>query len=214
MNILITAGGTTEKIDSVRGITNFSTGKLGSLIANAFGSNAAVRKIYYVCGKFSILPQSNKAEIIHVGGVSDLENTLREILSRENIDVIIHSMAVSDYRVKSVADGKLSSDLDELVLTLERTPKIISIFAEIAPQSTLVGFKLLDSESIDTLIDRGYEVLMQNKCSFVLANDLRDIKGERHIGYLIDADKNNTRHETKQEIAEAIVTSTLRGKSK
>ena len=254
MNVLITSGGTIEKIDNVRSISNMSTGKLGSVIADAFLKSSVVNKVFYVCSKTTILPKSysshsddaaidnlvsnNRAnvEIIYANSVADLENTIKDVLAQTKIDVIVHCMAVSDYRVKSVTtlsalyentasgandaddknfartsntgvnnDGKISSELDDMVLLMERTPKVISLFKELSPNSTLIGFKLLDNVPLDTLIDKGFGVLTKNNCSFVLANDLKDIEGEKHIGYLIDKDKNFTKYTTKFEIANAIV---------
>lgn len=73
MNIIITAGGTTERIDAVRKITNTGTGKLGSLTAEEFikqgGSN--IEKIFYICEKGTIVPQLACAEIITTDGVDD-----------------------------------------------------------------------------------------------------------------------------------------------
>ena len=256
MNVLVTSGGTIEKIDNVRSISNMSTGKLGSIIADAFLKSPVVSKVFYICSKSTVLPKSysshsddaaidnlgsnNRAdvEIIYANSVADLENALKDVLTQVKIDVIIHCMAVSDYRVKSVttlsalleksaqslknesfanvqgnnansvnitSSGKISSELDDMVLLMERTPKVISLFKELSPDSTLVGFKLLDNVPLDTLIDKGFGVLTKNNCSFVLANDLKDIEGEKHIGYLIDKNKNFTEYTTKAEIAEAIV---------
>lgn len=251
MKVLITAGGTTEPIDSVRSITNTSTGKLGSLIAEAYDKVTEVTKIYYVCGKNSIIPQSNKAEIRCVDTVASLENTIRNILKEDSVDFIIHSMAVSDYRVKMVTsasmmsntlndkwntlntkeeqitedtvisllqgtksiisnDGKIRSNINHLILCMEQTPKIISLFQTIAPQALLVGFKLLDNVPLDELIHTAYRVLQDNKCSFVLANDMQDITKEQHIGYLIDENQNYTKCTTKKEIADTIVIATLK----
>ncbi len=244
MNILITSGGTTEQIDSVRSITNTSTGMLGSLIANAFDKIPDTKKIYYVCGKNAVVPQSANTEILRVDTVASLEAAVRKVTREVSIDIIVHSMAVSDYRVKSVtsaklladsvksklesqkknkpisdtfiesllesppailnADGKISSNVDDLILCMEKTPKIISLFQSIAPDALLVGFKLLDHVPLDTLIDMAFHILQENKCSFVLANDLRDITGKQHIGYLVDENKNYTRFTTKADIASAI----------
>ena len=220
MNILITAGGTTEKIDNVRSISNASTGRLGRLIANAFSARTEVGKIFYVCGKTAARSESEKAEIIYIDSVASVESALRDLFARATVDIIIHSMAVSDYRVKTVTtvsefgkttldSGKISSDVDDLLLVMERTPKIIAMFQQMAPQSTLVGFKLLDNAPLETLIDRGFGVLTQNHCTFVLANDLNDISNGQHVGYLIDKAKHFTKFETKQAIAEAIVSATI-----
>jgi phosphopantothenate-cysteine ligase len=107
------------------------------------------------------------------------------------------------------ANGKISSNMDDMLLFMETTPKIISLFQSLSPQSTLVGFKLLDHAPHETLIDRGFQILTQNKCSFVLANDLRDVTDERHIGYLIDRDKNYKQYSSKAAVADAIVSATI-----
>jgi phosphopantothenate-cysteine ligase len=100
---MITAGGTVEKIDHVRSITNISTGRLGSAIASEFSRSAAIDEIYYLCSKSAILPQSEKTTIIYIDSEANLENTITEILSGVDIDIIVHSMAVSDYRVKTIS---------------------------------------------------------------------------------------------------------------
>ena len=60
MNIIITAGGTSEKIDNVRKITNSGSGKLGFIIANKLIDlyNEKINTIYYVCSKSSLIPLS------------------------------------------------------------------------------------------------------------------------------------------------------------
>lgn len=249
MKIIITAGGTIEKIDSVRSITNISTGKLGSLIANAFSALSEVEEIYYLCNKTAVLPQSEKTKILYISSVATLETTIKSILNQTDIDIIVHSMAVSDYHVKSVtsafniadlmvsqherlknineknaetivtsllkesesvlgSNGKISSNIDNMLLVMERIPKVISMFQKISPQSILVGFKLLDNVPHNTLIDTAFNILQENNCSFVLANDLCEIDKQHHIGYLIDSDKKYRRFITKEEIANAIVTAT------
>lgn len=250
MKVLITAGGTTEPIDSVRSIANTSTGKLGSLIAEAYSGIDEITKIYYVCGKNSIVPQTEKAKVIIIDTVASLELAVRDIIESDSIDIIIHSMAVSDYRVKTVtsvpmlsktlntklellngqqqiqedfvvslfqdsetiinSEGKIRSNINNLILCMEQTPKVISLFQKAVPEAILVGFKLLDHVSLDELIDTAYHVLQDNSCSFVLANDLRDITKEQHIGYLIDHNRNHLKCTTKEEIAHTIVKATLK----
>ena len=246
MKVLITAGGTVEKIDNVRSITNISTGRLGSAIASEFSRSAVIDEIFYLCSKSAILPQSEKTTIIYIDSVANLENTITEILSGVDIDIIVHSMAVSDYRVKTISsvsniakgviskirllttepeficalneaayeaaicdNGKINSSIDDMLLFMERTPKIISMFHKLTPRSVLVGFKLLDSVPLETLISAGVRVLEENKCSFVLANDLKDVNDNYHIGYLIDENRSFTKYEGRNEIAAAIVAYTI-----
>ncbi|WOO35283.1 phosphopantothenoylcysteine decarboxylase [Anaerocolumna sp. AGMB13020] len=251
MKILITAGGTTEPIDSVRSITNTSTGKLGSLIAEKFDAMPEVTGIYFICGRKALIPQGTRAEITYVDTVASLESAIKSILKKKDIDIIVHSMAVSDYRINKVTsaaalanslnaglkaslsglpditeeymvslmetsdtilntDGKIRSDINNLILTMEQTPKIISLFKDLAPNAILTGFKLLDHVSHKELIDTAYGLLEKNKCSFVLANDLKDITEMGHVGYLIDRKKNYGTFLTKEAIAEAIAQTTVK----
>ena len=95
MKVLITAGGTSEAIDSVRSITNYSTGRLGSIIADCFAHNNAT--VIYVCGGNAVLPASNKVEIIRIRNVQELSRTFSKLLDKHRFDCVIHSMAVSDF---------------------------------------------------------------------------------------------------------------------
>ena len=95
MNVLITAGGTSEAIDAVRSITNYSTGRLGSIIADYLGSKNAA--ITYVCGESAVLPSSNNADIIRIRNAQGLSHTISGLLAARQFDCVIHSMAVSDF---------------------------------------------------------------------------------------------------------------------
>lgn len=101
MRLIITAGGTTERIDRVRKIKNTGTGKLGSLTAEAFVKLCGdrIEKIYYVCEKGTIVPQLDCLEEVNIEGVLSAEDTLTRILTADKIDAVVHSMAVSDYTV-------------------------------------------------------------------------------------------------------------------
>lgn len=251
MKVMVTAGGTTEKIDNVRSISNTSTGRLGSLIASRYAALPSVDKVYYICSKKAIAPQCEKIKIIYIDSVLNLENTITNILSLEEINIIVHSMAVSDYRVKNLTsvstvadilvnerekfarlgkqnlkseicslfnssevvmgrDGKINSNIDDLLILMERTPKIIAIFKKHSPKSILVGFKLMDHVPHETLIETAFHILKKNNCDFVLANDLQDVGEESHIGYLIDQKMNCIKSVTKSDIANSIVQATTR----
>ena len=224
-NIIITAGGTSEKIDDVRVISNFSSGRLGMEVARSFldSAEANVGKIYYLCDKNTITPVDSRIEIVRVMGVQGLMEALEDLLTSEKIDAVIHAMAVSDYTVKKVttlsairageddepdqtsADGKISSEIDDLVIVLKRTPKVIGEIKKLQKNTILVGFKLLANVEKNVLIDTGYKLMLKNDCDMVLANDLTEITGAKHIGYLITKNKEYERLSTKKEIAGAIV---------
>lgn len=219
MKIIITAGGTTEKIDDIRAITNLSTGSLGNAIARSVLRNFGekLEKLYYLYGSRAIPPLGANVVSISIGGVSDLQKALKEILENEKIDVVIHAMAVSDYTVKEIttledlkeaktleARNKISSDIENLVIVMKKTPKVISAIKKWRPNILLVGFKLLSHVPEEELIEVGHALLLKNNCDFVLANDLKDIKEKAHKGFLIHQDRTYDTMETKEEIGEII----------
>jgi phosphopantothenate-cysteine ligase len=245
MNILITAGGTTEHIDDVRAITNTGTGRLGSIIADRLAASGRVEKIYYICSKGAVLPSCTaKAEILIADDVRALEESVKDIFSKAHIDAVIHSMAVSDYRVKTVSTadkiasvaaqkigkqkdaaasitaetikqtingapsvkegGKVASYHDDLVIVMEKTPKIISMFRKLSPDALIIGFKLLAGVSKTELIETALALLIKNDCDYVLANDYQYLQEGRHIGHLVDKNGVYQTYDGKEAIAEAI----------
>lgn len=224
--IIITAGGTSEKIDNVRKITNSGTGKLGLAIANHLAKKDVM--IYYVCSKNAVRP-SNMANIkvIEIEGTKDLKQTIETLLTTEKIDYFIHSMAVSDYttdyvttieRIKSslqskddidealknvqtITGSKISSSEDNLVIVLKPTPKIISMIKTLSPETYLVGFKLLDNVSKEHLIAVATKLRDKNHCDLVVANDLEDIRNGNHLAYIIDKQDTIEEAYNKEDIA-------------
>lgn len=223
MKIIITAGGTSEKIDDVRTITNTSTGRLGYAIGEAFANKYADRleKIYYLHGTRAPYVEHEMVEPIMIGGVDDLQQQLTKLLTEEKIDAVVHAMAVSDYVVKEVttldrirgievsdeaelSGNKISSDIDDLVIHMKRSPKVISIIKKLSPETTLVGFKLLSGVPHEELISVGKGLMEKNDCDFVLANDVKEIGPDYHRGYLIHRDGSYDTMENNGEIADMI----------
>ena len=114
MNFIVTAGGTREKIDAVRTITNDATGKLGSLITEEL-SNRLVEQdhtIYYLCGAGSLLPNVDDSgiRVIRIESTEQLQRELSNLLTTRKIDSVIHSMAVSDYKVSTITTPDFIAD--------------------------------------------------------------------------------------------------------
>lgn len=235
-NVIITAGGTSEKIDNVRKITNSSSGKLGCTIANKLIEiiDKKIEKIYYVCSKNSFKPNHEKIEIIEIMNTNDLETTIRNLLTNNFINYFIHSMAVSDYTVDyvttaeslanniknnssenisdlichhndNIKSNKISSNEENLIIKLKKTPKIISIIKDISPKTYLVGFKLLDKVSEENLIATALKLKEKNKCDLVVANDLDNIRKGVHKAFLIKSNNNYVSASGKEEIAVKLV---------
>lgn len=229
--IIITAGGTSERIDNVRKITNSSSGKLGMTIANHLLQENTDILIYYICSKNSLRPTDKRTKIIEIDGTIDLKNNVENLLINEHIDFFIHSMAVSDYmtdyvttieRIKEsvkehddideafksievIGGSKISSYEDNLVIVLKPTPKIISIIKSLSPSTYLVGFKLLDGVSKEELIEVAKRLRNKNNCDLVVANDLATIRNGEHIGYIINRNNEVEEARGKDDIAKRLV---------
>lgn len=229
--IIITSGGTSEKIDNVRKITNSSSGELGMTIANHLLQENSDILIYYVCSKNSLKPTDDRVKVVEIEGTIDLKNTIEGLLLNEHIDYFIHSMAVSDYmtdyvttieRVKEaikktddideafenievIGGSKISSYEDNLLIVLKPTLKIISIIKNLSPSTYLVGFKLLDGVSKEELIEVAKELRNKNKCDLVVANDLETIRNGEHIGYIVDTNNEIEEAHGKDDIAKKLV---------
>ncbi len=245
--VLITAGGTSEPIDNIRSITNTGTGALGSLIAEAFAKDPQVGRIIYVHGRGSVLPKTEKAEFIEAAYTQRLLETMRKCLIEDKPDAIVHSMAVSDYCVKSVVRSedvaavlkkarankaaqkvrtkelaseelltaseafdlrdiynKIPSSAGNPVIFLQPTPKVIPEVKKLAPDTILVGFKLLDDVAHEELISVAEKLMKKNDCDFVLANDYTTVKAGNHTGHLIYRDGRIETFVGKPAIAEGI----------
>lgn len=181
-------------------------------------------KVIYICGKGSIQPSKATEETIVIQGVKDLEQAVFGLSNKYSFDCIVHSMAVSDYTVKSVMsydvtnnriledsnskdikNGKLSSDMSNPVILLEKAPKVIRKFKELQPEALLVGFKLLVGVTEDELYNVALNLLKKNDCDFVCANDLNNIDSSTHRAILIQKNGSYVNLTTKQEIANEIV---------
>ncbi|MBO0451287.1 MULTISPECIES: phosphopantothenate--cysteine ligase [Enterococcus] len=236
MRILITSGGTSEKIDDVRAITNHSSGKLGKAIAESFAAEGA--EIDLITTRHAVKPEGKMIHQQLIESTMDLERTLTELMTANTYDAVIHSMAVSDFTPESSVtledleaaaatqpadlpkalvtiankrtEKKISSDTDHLVVVLKKNPKIISLIKKLQPQTILVGFKLLVDVPMIELLNVAKASLEKNHADFILANDLAEIRGEKHHGYLINKQQKVKEAHTKTEIAELITKEVLK----
>lgn len=220
MKILITSGGTTEKIDSVRGITNHATGSLGKHIAEIFLEKGY--QVTLVTTKQAVKPNEHPLLTVHtITNVESLLTTLEPLV--KNHDVFIHSMAVSDYtpvymtglsevesahRVSDLlqrhnTETKISSKEDYQVLFLKKTPKVISLVKTWNPDIALIGFKLLVGVSKEELFAVARKSLQKNKARYIVANDLTEIDENHHHAYMLD-ESNVYEADTKESIASLI----------
>ena len=220
MNILITSGGTSEKIDRVRSITNHSTGRLGKIIAETFLDKGD--QVTLVTTPKAVRPAAHpNLTIVQIENVAELLESLEPLVHTH--DVLIHAMAVSDYTPvymtgleavaassdmteflnKTNSETKISSQDDVQVLFLKKTPKIISLAKKWNPGIRLIGFKLLVDISKEELLKTARASLIKNQAEIIVANDLAEISNQEHRAYLVGKET-VTQAQSKEEIAQLL----------
>lgn len=129
--ILITAGGTAEKIDQVRSITNHSTGKLGCVIATQALKNNI--QVDYLTTKNALKPKEQLGlTLFFIEDTLDLKNQLTALLEKNTYDAVIHSMAVSDFTpTNSYSIEAFTEKLNQLIET-NRPPLTTNQLAQLA----------------------------------------------------------------------------------
>ena len=210
MKILVTSGGTSEAIDRVRSITNHSTGRLGLVITEALIK--AGHEVCLITTSQAVKPASHpNLKIIEIKNTLDLLEEMRNLV--KDYQVLIHSMAVSDYTpvyMTSLDEVQASQDLSEFLTKQNTESKISSkedaqiLFLKKNPKIHLIGFKLLVDVTKDHLIDVARESLKKNQADIIIANDLTQINSDQHLAYLIEKNVYQTAY-SKQEIAELLL---------
>ncbi len=196
--ILITAGGTKEKIDPARYISNCSSGKMGIALAdNAHNMGAEVTLI-------STFAVNKPYKNIVTESAIEMEKAVKTELSHN--DCVIMAAAVADYRVKEYSEQKIKKGAeDNLTLELAKNPDILK---GLASESILkVGF-CAESEN---LLENAKTKIKNKGCDFLVANDIsrKDIGFTSDMNEVYILDKNlNISHiekDSKQNIAKKIL---------
>ena len=196
--ILITAGGTREKIDPVRYITNASSGKMGLALAdNAYRMGADVTLV-------STFKSDKPYKNIVTETALEMEKAVKENLS--NQDCVIMAAAVSDYRGENCAENKIKKQGGVLELKLVENPDILKSICK-TPNKIICGF-CAESEN---LLENAKVKIQKKGCDFLIANDIsrKDIgfNTDENEVYIIDKSLNikHIEKDTKENIAQRIL---------
>ena len=166
--VLITAGPTYERIDPVRFIGNFSTGKMGYAIADAAARMGA--DVTVVSGPVSIKPEESSVKIIPVESAREMDEQCRKLWT--DADIAIMSAAVADYAVANRADRKIKRENDEIPrIELVKNPDIAAGLGKTKRDGQLlVGFALETDNEMDNAIGK----LRRKNLDMIVLNSLRD----------------------------------------
>lgn len=143
--------------------------------------------------------------------IDDLAKEINDVLkNHSNNKELIKGILTNP---KSTLDkNKKVSSKSDIMITLRRNPKIISMIKENDKNVFLVGFKLLKNVTEEELVEAANTLAINNSCDMVLANDLKYINEGRHIGLIIKDNKIVDRYEGKDKIAKGIVVNMFKGR--
>ena len=177
--VLITAGPTVEKIDPVRYISNFSSGKMGFALAEECASRGAA--VTLVAGPVTLKTIHPAIERVDVTTAIEMHDAVLNALPQS--DAVILCAAVADYRVENVADKKIKREKDAApVIKLTPNPDIARAVGQAKrPEQVTVGFALeTDNEQVNA------QGKMERKnLNFIVMNSLRD----KNAGFQVDTNK-------------------------
>lgn len=167
-------GGTYEPIDSVRGITNKSSGKMGLALAKeAYIRGADVKLV--VANVTVEIP--SVFDVVRVQTSKEMNNAVLDLIP--DFDIFISTAAVSDFEFKQLDDKKIDSQ-SSLFLNLKPTSKIIRQVKKINPDIFLVGFKAEFNISKEDIILCARKQIEAAGTDLVIANDIS--KENCHFG--------------------------------
>ena len=177
--VLITAGPTVEKIDPVRYISNFSSGKMGFALAEECACRGA--EVTLVAGPVALKTPEGNIERIDVTTAVEMHDAVMKALPES--DAVILCAAVADYRVENVADSKIKREKTlNPVIQLTPNPDIARAVGQAKrPDQVTVGFALeTDNEQANA-----QGKLERKNLNFIVMNSLRD----KNAGFQVDTNK-------------------------
>jgi len=181
--ILVTAGSTIEEIDPIRFIANRSSGKMGIAIAHAAHKRGAA--VTLIRGHTKVDPILNYKDI-KISSAKEMHQAIKDNI---NVDIVIHTAAVSDFTIEK-NNRKINSS-KKLNLELTPTTKILEKIKKLNKKVYLVGFKAEYNVTNQQLVDKAYQKLLKANCDLVVANDVarKDIGFEHNTNECIVVDK-------------------------
>ena len=165
--IMVNGGGTIERIDPVRYITNDSSGKMACAIARELTLRGA--EVVLIAGRMSINPESiSGVEVRRVESAEDMYNVCTEEFDRA--DAAILSAAVADYTPAYKSSTKMKKSAEEMYLELVPTHDIAAELGACKGERKVVGFAL----ETDNELEHAEDKLERKNLDFIVLNSLRD----------------------------------------
>jgi len=174
--VMITAGPTQEPMDSVRFLTNLSSGKMGYALAREAKRRGA--EVILISGPTHLM----KPHDIDLISIRTAEEMRKEAMDNfNNVDIVIKASAVSDFRPKKSVSHKIKKESENIVLELERTPDILEEMGSKKGNKILIGF----AAETENIIKNAKEKIKRKNLDLVVANDV----SKKDIGFQSDLNK-------------------------
>ncbi|MBQ8221010.1 MAG: bifunctional phosphopantothenoylcysteine decarboxylase/phosphopantothenate--cysteine ligase CoaBC [Bacteroidaceae bacterium] len=206
--IVITAGPTYEKIDPVRFIGNYSSGKMGFALAEECAARGA--EVTLVAGPVQMKTSHPAIHRIDVESCAEMYEATTAAFTEANAAILC--AAVADFTPETTADTKIKREGDDLVLRLKPTHDIAAALGRMKqPHQHLVGFALETNDETAHAQDK----LRRKNLDFIVLNSLRDAgAGFRHdtnkVTIISDSDIKEYPLKSKAEVAKDIVDELVR----
>ena len=201
--IVITAGPTYEKIDPVRFIGNYSSGKMGFALAEECAARGA--EVTLVAGPVQMKTVHPAIRRIDVESCAEMYEATTAAFTEANAAILC--AAVADFTPETTADTKIKREGDDLVLRLKPTHDIAAALGRMKqPHQHLVGFALETNDETAHAQDK----LRRKNLDFIVLNSLRDAgAGFRHdtnkVTIISESDIKEYPLKSKAEVAKDIV---------
>ena len=167
LNALVTGGPTYERLDPVRFIGNFSTGKMGIAIAEALAEKGA--KVCLVLGPTHLKTYHHNIKVINVESATEMYDASTKAFPQTDIAVL--SAAVADYMPEDITTEKIKKQGSTLNLQLTRTPDILASLGKIKTENQLlIGFALETNNEVEHAIEK----MNSKNADMIVLNSLRD----------------------------------------
>lgn len=209
INVLVTAGSTVEYIDSVRILTNLSSGKMGLNIAQQCLDKCFNVTFVYGHGSLNI-PDDPRLNIIRIKTTEEMLKVVKERILNEKQHIVFHAAAVADFSISHSSKkrpNKMDTRNGTKTIKLVPTTKIVDKIKQFDNKIFLVAFKAEFGISKELLVKRALAKLNECNGDLIVANDVSrkgcDFGSDTNEVYIIDKEKDiiHIPLESKKEIA-------------
>lgn len=169
--VIVSAGPTLERIDPVRYLSNFSSGKMGFAMAEAARDLGA--DVVLVHGPVSIAVPTGVRAVAIESAAQMYDAILAEYA---DADIVVKAAAVADYRPKNQAEQKMKKTDTDRGLKLERTTDILAALGSKKTHQLLIGFAAETNDVATYATGK----LQKKNADFIIANDVS--KTDRGFG--------------------------------